>query len=71
MDGELVLYESGAGKEAGTEGPRKDIDYWEDMYRWTFGHPKAILLSDKTVLVAFYAGTPHALSIHWVKLVLS
>lgn len=67
LDEELVLYESGSGKEAGTSGPRKDAAYWEDMERWTFGHPKAVRLPDGTVLLAFYGGTPDVLSIHWVQ----
>ena len=38
------------------------------MYRWTFGHPKALELPDVTVLTAFYAGTPEALGIHWARI---
>ena len=65
---ELVVYESGGGREAGTSGPRLKADYWEDMYRWTFGHPKAVLLDAGAVLVAYYAGAGDALSIHWARI---
>lgn len=68
MDDELLVYASGGGTEAGTTGPRYDADYWEDMVRWTFGHPKAIRLADGSVLAVYYAGTPDALSIHWARL---
>lgn len=39
--------------------------YWEDMGKWTFGHPALRGLPDGRVLLAYYAGTPDALSIHW------
>lgn len=67
---EVVLYESGAGAEAGTEGPRYEADYWDDMYRWNFGHPRLVRIDDATVLAAYYGGTPEELSIHWTRLAL-
>jgi len=70
VDQTLTVYDSGSGEEAGTDGPRMDADYWEDMYRWTFGHPHAVRLDDSTVLVTFYGGEPTALSVHWVKIAL-
>jgi len=45
-----------------------DIDfaqYWEDMGRWTFGHPALLALSDHEILLTYYAGSPGALNIHW------
>ncbi|MSR58105.1 MAG: exo-alpha-sialidase [Planctomycetaceae bacterium] len=39
--------------------------YWEDMGKWTFGHPAICPVDDAHVLVAFYAGTPECLSVHW------
>ncbi|HOZ49127.1 MAG TPA: sialidase family protein [Candidatus Hydrogenedentes bacterium] len=68
INGELTVYQSGAGVEAGTTGPRHDADYWNDMYRWTFGHAKGLVLKDGSVLCAFYGGAPDALSIHWARL---
>ncbi|MFO1021780.1 MAG: sialidase family protein [Planctomycetales bacterium] len=48
---------------------KENIDfaqYWEDMGKWTFGHPAARLLPDGTVLLAYYAGDPQAMSLHAV-----
>src|SRR5262245_53724827 len=47
---------------------REDIDfkqYWEDMGKWSFGHPAIRALGRGRVLLAWYAGTPEAMSIHW------
>lgn len=41
--------------------------YWEDMARWSFGHPAIRLLPDGRVLLAYYAGAPGCLSIHWTR----
>lgn len=41
--------------------------YWEDMGKWTFGHPAVCPLGEGRLLLAFYAGTPSELSIHWVR----
>lgn len=68
---ELLIYDSVAGQESGMGQVRDEADYWHDMYRWTFGHPKAVRLPDGTVLAAFYAGSPKQLSIHWVRLAVS
>jgi hypothetical protein len=38
--------------------------YWEDMAKWSFGHPSIRRLDDRRVLVSYYAGTPGCLSIH-------
>lgn len=53
-----------------TQG-RDNIDfkaYWEDMGKWTFGHPAIRRLADDRVLVAYYAGTPESMSIHWAQI---
>jgi hypothetical protein len=42
-------------------------EYWEDMAKWTFGHPAIRQLEDGRLLLAYYAGSPGALSIHWVR----
>lgn len=52
-----------------TQG-RDNIDfsqYWEDMGKWTFGHPALRLLTDGRLLLAWYAGTPDCLSVHWAR----
>jgi hypothetical protein len=41
--------------------------YWDDMQKWSFGHPAARMIDDNHVLLAFYAGLPNQMSIHWAK----
>lgn len=41
--------------------------YWEDMGKWSFGHPALRPLDHSTLLLAHYAGTPTCMSLHWVK----
>jgi hypothetical protein len=41
--------------------------YWEDMGKWTFGHPAIRPLDNGRVLLAFYAGTPDCLNVHWAR----
>ena len=41
--------------------------YWEDMGKWSFGHPALHSLDDSHVLCAYYAGTPNAMSIHLAR----
>jgi len=44
-------------------------EYWADMGRWSFGHPAARVLPDGRVLLAYYAGTPQAMSVRWARVV--
>ncbi len=41
--------------------------YWEDMGKWSFGHPAICSLGNGRVLLAHYAGNPDCMSIHWVR----
>jgi len=44
-----------------------DIDfaaYWEDMGRWSFGHPAIRHSGSGAVMVSWYAGTPDCMSVH-------
>lgn len=41
--------------------------YWEDMGKWSFGHPAIAMLSDHHVLLAWYAGVPDCMSLHWAR----
>ena len=41
--------------------------YWEDMAKWSFGHPSARQLDERQVLLTFYAGGPDSMSIHWAR----
>lgn len=83
LDEEVTLYESGQTRQAGMDQSRNEAEYWDDMTRWTFGHPKAVRLNGGQVYVVFYAppdpagpanhSTPQAadtppLSIHGVRL---
>ncbi len=45
-------------------------EYWEDMGKWSFGHPAILRLDDQHVLVAHYAGTPDRMGIHWARIAL-
>ena len=38
--------------------------YWEDMAKWSFGHPAIRKYDQQRVLVTYYAGPPGCLSIH-------
>lgn len=38
--------------------------YWEDMAKWSFGHPAIRPYDSQRVLVTYYAGPPGCLSIH-------
>jgi hypothetical protein len=52
-----------------TQG-KQNIDfkqYWEDMGKWSFGHPAVRLLPDGRLLLAHYAGTPDCMSVHWER----
>lgn len=42
--------------------------YWEDMGKWSFGHPAMRLLADRRALLTYYAGTPGCLGVHWVRI---
>jgi hypothetical protein len=41
--------------------------YWEDMGKWSFGHPAIRPLENGRVLLAHYAGTPTCMSLHWAR----
>lgn len=52
-----------------TQG-RENIDfkqYWEDMGKWSFGHPAIRSLGDGRILLAWYAGTPACMSLRWAR----
>jgi hypothetical protein len=64
----LVVY---AHEERSAVGrPHEQIDfaqYWEDMGKWSFGHPAIRRLGPEHVLLVYYAGAPDCMSIHWVR----
>ena len=53
---------------------KENIDfaqYWEDMGKWSFGHPAMIPLDGQfgggRLLLSWYAGTPERMSVHWAR----
>jgi hypothetical protein len=65
---EVAIYESSAGAEAGVAEPREIADYWDDMIKWRFGHPRGIQLPSGDLLVVYYAGNDHTTSVRWARL---
>ncbi|MBI5757708.1 MAG: exo-alpha-sialidase [Planctomycetales bacterium] len=64
----LVVYTHDE-RAAITQG-RENIDfkqYWEDMGKWSFGHPALRSLSEGRLLLAWYAGVPDCMSLHWAR----
>ena len=50
---------------------RDEIDYnayWEDMAKWSFGHPTLCHLEGNRILAVHYAGPPDEMSIHWLRI---
>ena len=50
-----------------------DIDfaaYWEDMGRWSFGHPAIRHAGPGCVRVSWYAGTPDCMSVHTAEILM-
>jgi len=45
-------------------------EYWNEMLQWSFGHPAIQRLDEERLLLAWYAGTPEALSLHWARVLL-
>jgi len=66
-----VLYTHEAQRLPSQSGSEIDFkQYWEDMGKWTFGHPAIKLLPDQTVLATFYAGDADQLSVRSVRVCL-
>lgn len=64
-DEEAVLYRH--EERAPLSQGMTDVDYaqyWEDMGKWTFGHPALLALSPTEFLAVYYAGSPGCLSVH-------
>ncbi len=43
------------------------VQYWEDMGKWSFGHPAIRLVGKNKLLIVHYAGVPNCLSVHWIR----
>lgn len=66
-EGKLIVHRH--DEQATTTQGRNNIDfaeYWEDMGRWSFGHPVIRPLAEGWLL-AWYAGTPERMSVHWAR----
>jgi hypothetical protein len=56
---EQALLSQGSGKE--------NVDFaefWEDMGKWSFGHPTLAKAGANRVLATWYAGSPNCMSVH-------
>lgn len=68
LDQRLVVH-THEERAAVTQG-RDHIDfkqYWEDMGKWSFGHPALRALGGGRLLLAWYAGAPDCMSLHWAR----
>jgi hypothetical protein len=65
---EVTVWSSAAGGEPGTDRPRSQDEYWNDMGAWQFGHPRGARLPDGEVLVVFYGGSGVTRSARWARL---
>ena len=64
---ELVVYQQETNRRRG--GPRSYAEAWKQMSQWTFGHPAAVALSEKVLLVAYYAGREErCLNARWARI---
>jgi hypothetical protein len=64
----LVVYTHEERADVTRGGERIEFNqYWEEMGKWSFGHPALAPYADNEVLCAFYAGTPQCMSIHWAR----
>lgn len=67
-DARLVVHQQAELAKLSQGRERIDFaQYWEDMGKWSFGHPAIRPLPDGRLLLAFYAGSPDRMSIHWAR----
>jgi hypothetical protein len=64
----VVVSPRPAGRAAATTGPRQIGDYWDDMVRWRFGHPRGVRLPSGDIFVTYYAGDARTTSVRWARL---
>ncbi|MFO0901705.1 MAG: sialidase family protein [Pirellulales bacterium] len=64
-DESLVVYEHDERAMLHQQGREIDFaQYWEDMGKWSFGHPALRVVDDRRLLAAWYAGEPEMMSVH-------
>ncbi|MBI3861729.1 MAG: exo-alpha-sialidase [Planctomycetia bacterium] len=67
-DEKLIIHVHAERAALTQQGTKVDFnEYWDDMLKWSFGHPSLVDLEDGRVLCVFYAGVPGRLSIHWAR----
>lgn len=65
----LIVYAHDEQAALSQRGAEIDFaEYWEDMGKWSFGHPVLRALPDGRLLAAWYAGTPQCMCIHWARI---
>jgi hypothetical protein len=52
---EIIIHDNCNQNQQGMDKSRTNAEYWNDMTRWTFGHPKVIQRADRQFLVVYYA----------------
>jgi hypothetical protein len=66
----LVVYNHDEQAKLSQGAGRENVDfkeYWNDMAKWSFGHPAIQPLDRDRVLVVWYAGAPGILSVRWAR----
>jgi hypothetical protein len=64
---EVEVYGSGAGDEPSATGAASELEYWNAMGAWQFGHPRGALVPNGEVFVVFYAGEGATRSARWAR----
>lgn len=62
LGNELIIHDNANQNQQGMGESRTNAEYWNDMTRWTFGHPKVIRLAQGQLLVVYYAPASKDLS---------
>jgi hypothetical protein len=69
VDSRLVVYRHRTQAAVATgHDPVDFAQYWEDMGKWSFGHPALLPLDGGRVLAAWYAGDSNAMSLHCARI---
>ena len=64
---EVEVYGSAAGDEPSATGAASELEYWNAMGAWQFGHPRGVLLPNGQIFVVFYAGEGATRSARWAR----
>jgi hypothetical protein len=68
-DQRLVVYNHDEqGQLTQTAGQIDFVEYWEDMRKWTFGHPSLRPLPTGELLATWYAGVPGWMGVRWAMI---